>query len=106
MLTSLASIVAAIFFIICINFYQDAQLEEIRDTKLNDDFEKFEAQQRVSKYKFGVLYCADGQVEENDIYSNGMQSPRGREERGREGGNERVLSSVSESERAIEKGSS
>lgn len=47
-------------------------MEEIRDPKLNSDFERFEAQLRVTKYKFGVLYCAEGQVEENDMYSNGM----------------------------------
>lgn len=39
---------------------------------MNVDFEKFEAQQRVTKYKFGVLYCAEGQFDENEIYSNGI----------------------------------
>eukprot|EP00026_Physarum_polycephalum_P000585 Phypoly_transcript_00586.p1 GENE.Phypoly_transcript_00586~~Phypoly_transcript_00586.p1 ORF type:complete len:908 (+),score=170.10 Phypoly_transcript_00586:1521-4244(+) len=54
---------------------KDAQLEEIRDPKLNDDFLKFETQLRITRYKFGVLYCADGQIEENDIYSNVTTSP-------------------------------
>jgi hypothetical protein len=48
----------------------------------HEDFAKFEAQLRVTRYKFGVLYCDDNQTDENDIYSNGMC--RKRKEKGKE----------------------
>ncbi len=47
-------------------------MDEVKDKSLNDDLVKFEQQLRISKYKFGILYCGEGQVEEDDIYSNGI----------------------------------
>jgi len=54
---------------------KDAALEEIRDPKLNEEFEKFESQLRVTRYKFGVLLCMEDQVDEDAIYSNVSPTP-------------------------------
>jgi hypothetical protein len=38
---------------------------------MNDALLSYESGNYFKKYKFGLLYVKDGQVEENEYYSNG-----------------------------------
>lgn len=41
------------------------------DPQLSEDLMKFESSQIIRHYKFGVLYCADGQTTEAEMFENG-----------------------------------
>ena len=42
-----------------------------KDDGMNEYLVKFEAGDRISQYKFGVLYCKENQLEEYDMFGNG-----------------------------------
>ena len=52
-----------------VKFYQ------VKDLAIEKSLLKIERNHVTYNYKFGVLYCREGQVEENDMFSNGTQHP-------------------------------
>lgn len=43
-----------------------------KDPTLENHILKFESGNRIKNYKFGILYCKDGQTDENDMFANSM----------------------------------
>ncbi|GAM25494.1 hypothetical protein SAMD00019534_086690 [Acytostelium subglobosum LB1] len=51
--------------------YQNFKIKDVRDEALMNHLLDFEAKNTLQcRFKFGVLYCRDGQTEENDLYGN------------------------------------
>jgi len=46
-----------------------------KDPELIEKLCQYEKQESILKYKFGVLYCKEGQVDENEMFSNVEASP-------------------------------
>ena len=40
------------------------------DPELETAFQNMESSYIVTNYKFGILYCTDGQTDENDMFAN------------------------------------
>ena len=54
----------------------EVKLKRINNTPSVDDlFCDFENKEKISHYKFGVLYVKEGQTNEDEIYSNTETSP-------------------------------
>ena len=51
---------------------QPINLLKCKDPSLDEHLLKFENGNRVKNYKFGILYCKDGQTDENDMFANSM----------------------------------
>jgi hypothetical protein len=51
------------------------KLSRIRDPEVDKDLVKLEKDSVTTHYKFGLLYCAAGQVDENDMFCNGTLAP-------------------------------
>eukprot|EP01122_Echinamoeba_exundans_P008326 TRINITY_DN2748_c0_g1_i10.p1 TRINITY_DN2748_c0_g1~~TRINITY_DN2748_c0_g1_i10.p1 ORF type:complete len:708 (-),score=79.82 TRINITY_DN2748_c0_g1_i10:1611-3734(-) len=47
-----------------------AKLQPIKQTSIVEDLIAFEEKQMVHAYKFGVLYCQEGQTREEEMFSN------------------------------------
>ncbi|GAM25118.1 hypothetical protein SAMD00019534_082930 [Acytostelium subglobosum LB1] len=51
--------------------YQNFNIKEVKDESMLVHLLDFESKNNVQRnFKFGVLYCRDGQTEENEIYAN------------------------------------
>jgi len=50
-------------------------LEEITDDRFKNSLKDFEMKQLRTQYRVGVLYCKNGQTNEDDMYSNVEHSP-------------------------------
>lgn len=51
-------------------------IRQIKDEKHEDELRLFEANEVHTKFKWGVLYCKKGQVDENDMFQNRETSPQ------------------------------
>eukprot|EP01113_Clastostelium_recurvatum_P028321 TRINITY_DN3427_c0_g1_i4.p1 TRINITY_DN3427_c0_g1~~TRINITY_DN3427_c0_g1_i4.p1 ORF type:complete len:606 (+),score=211.67 TRINITY_DN3427_c0_g1_i4:79-1896(+) len=51
------------------------KINPLKDVDVTPDLRKFEDRQIIKSYKFGVLYCAAGQTDEEDMFGNKDGSP-------------------------------
>lgn len=51
------------------------KLKQVKHPELEAELLKMEKQRIISTYKFGILYCAPGQSQEDEMYSNVEASP-------------------------------
>lgn len=54
---------------------EDLPLIEVKDQGLIEDLKHMEDRHLIKAYKFGIVYCKEGQVDENDMFSNQKKSP-------------------------------
>lgn len=50
------------------------KIKLIKDPSIVEDLKKFEECQLVKSYKFGILFCKEGQTREEEMFSNGSFS--------------------------------
>jgi hypothetical protein len=48
----------------------DVELLEVKDPALAEDLRHMEDRLLIKAYRFGVVYCKQGQTDENDMFSN------------------------------------
>lgn len=53
----------------------DVPFFEVRDPELIEDLKHMEDRHLIKAYKFGVIYCKENEVDENDMFSNTKTSP-------------------------------
>jgi len=56
--------------------WEKAQFTKVKDHQIIADLEKFETDQIVTKYKFGILFAAENQTKESEMYANASGSRR------------------------------
>jgi len=52
--------------------YDRVKLSIIKDPELHNELLQMEKKLMFKTYKFGVLYCKDGQTDEVDMFQNGF----------------------------------
>jgi hypothetical protein len=55
-------------------FISRQKVQLIKNPSIVEDLENFEVRQQIQSYKFGVLFCKEGQTKEEEMFSNGAYS--------------------------------
>jgi hypothetical protein len=59
----------------CYPWVSRQKVQIIKSPLIVDELLNFEARQQIQSYKFGVLFCKEGQTKEEEMFSNGSFSP-------------------------------
>jgi hypothetical protein len=56
-----------------LNYAKLSKVSQEQDKKLRDRLLSLDEMRAVKKYKFGVLFCKEGQFHENEMFGNGIR---------------------------------